>query len=149
MKKRLLGGFKPKRENLLSILHYFQNSNEKGHYISQSDFDHISQELQMSHAELDGVISFYSMFSRKPRGKFVVRVCKSLSCKTCGSSEMIKIVDDYISSLDDAPFTLELVNCLGSCSTAPNIMINNTIYGNMNAEKVIELLNEYCEVAHG
>jgi NADH:ubiquinone oxidoreductase subunit E len=93
------------------------------------------------------------MFSSKPKGKHLIRVCDSLPCRVCGSVDIYLYLQDKLGirngeTTPDGMFSLEVVNCLGACSTAPNIMINDENYGNMVPEKIDSLLSSLKEGAH-
>jgi len=103
-------------------------------------------------AQVYGVLSFYHMFSYSPRGKYVIRLCDSLSCRIVGSLDIytylrreLDLQRNKIS--DDGLFSLEIVNCLGSCHTAPNMMINEQLITNLTLEKVEATIQSLKEEA--
>jgi NADH-quinone oxidoreductase subunit E len=124
-------------------------------YIAQEEFGHVSDEameyvaglLGVAPPSVFGVASFYTMFNRKPVGRHHVQVCKSISCSLLGSDH----VADHISKLlgivpgettPDGKFTLSLVECLGSCGTAPMMMVNENFYEDLTDEKINRILGE-------
>lgn len=130
--------FPAKRENVLLILHTVQKNNPQN-YISDIELASVAEYLQMSLADLDGIVSFYSFFSRTARTKYVIRICDSLSCHIKGSQNLFK------SLRTDNLFTIELVNCLGACDRAPNIMVNDKLYESMNLDKLETLIDKLRE----
>lgn len=132
--------FEPKKENMISILHCIQD-NEKFNYIPPEAIEALAAYLRVTPAEIVGVISFYSLFSLKPRGQYIIRACKSAPCcmgtiETCEKILGIRCGE----TTADHVFTLESSFCLGLCDGAPALMINDTVYTNVTAEKIKEIL---------
>jgi NADH-quinone oxidoreductase E subunit len=132
------------RAVLLPMIHELQKENG---YISEEMIDALSGQLGVSRADIQGVVSFYSMYNRKPVGKFNLQVCRNLSCSLMGSEHIIdflkkKLGIDEGETTKDGIFTLTAVECLGSCGTAPVVMINDDYYENLSVEKVEKLLEE-------
>jgi formate dehydrogenase subunit gamma len=129
---------------LLPILHQIQN--ELGHVPSQHVID-IAQGLNLSRAEVHGVISFYHSFTTAPHGKHVIEVCRAESCQAMGGREIEASVKatlgiDFEQTTDDGQFTLEPVYCLGNCGCSPAIKINSDIYGRVTSESVTGLIEQ-------
>jgi NADH:ubiquinone oxidoreductase subunit E len=94
-----------------------------------------------------GVATFYSLFSLKPRGKYVIRVCESPPCHLEGAESILEEIKNYLrleegQTTEDGIFTLETSECLGHCAESPVMMINEEVYGNLTAEKVHSILDE-------
>ncbi|MBC8488933.1 MAG: NAD(P)H-dependent oxidoreductase subunit E [Bacteroidetes bacterium] len=97
--------------------------------------------------EVYSVASFYSMFSLKETGKFVIRVCVSLPCYLRGSREILEALTKELDinvgqTTADKKFTIEAVSCLGACDKSPAMMINEEIYGNLTPQKVREIIHQ-------
>lgn len=129
------------QEHILQLFHEFQDRDSEHSFVSSAAVRQIAEHLDLSMAEVYGVLSFYHMFSHRPRGKYVIRLCDSLSCRIVGSldiyaylTEELGLQRNTISA--DGLFSLELVNCLGSCNTAPNMMINDQLFPNLTVDKV-------------
>lgn len=95
--------------------------------------------------EAYGVATFYSYFSVKPRGKYVVRLCESAPCHIAGAAEVLSALEDALGirageTTSDGKFTLELTQCVGQCQETPVITINGEPYGGVVPEKVAEIL---------
>lgn len=136
--------YENKPENILLILHDIQDENPYK-YLTEEDIKEVSERLDLPYSFVYGVASFYSMFSLKPRGKYIIRVCESPPCHLMGSEnildELKKLLKvDIGETTEDKLFTLELSSCLGVCGVAPAIMINNDVYGNLTKEKISELI---------
>jgi len=92
--------------------------------------------------------TFYSMYSTKPRGKYLVRYCESLPCHVVGGREVKEALEETIGiktgeTSKDGLFTLESSSCLGLCGVGPVIMINGETYGNLTSTKVKEIVKRY------
>ena len=137
--------YENKPENILLILHDIQDENPNK-YLTEEDLKEVSERLNLPYSFVYGVASFYSMFSLKPRGKYIIRVCESPPCHLMGSenilNELKKILEiDIGETTRDNLFTLEISSCLGVCGVAPAIMINEEVYGNLTKEKIKEIID--------
>ena len=104
-------------------------------YISLDAIDEISKQIGTPAMEIYRVATFYTMFHLEPQEKLNVQVCKTLSCKLCGSDEILK-------HLEDKDVNIVHVECLGSCGTAPVMQIDDVNYENLSRDKVDEILKE-------
>jgi NADH:ubiquinone oxidoreductase subunit E len=132
--------------NLLAILHDLQNANER-HYLSLVDLESAAEYLGLARSDVQGVATFYSMFSLKPRGKHIVRICQSPPCHLMGatsvSRELMKILGIRLGeTTGDGLFTLEMSSCLGVCGVAPAMMIDDVVYGNLVPDRLTALIEE-------
>ena len=130
--------------SLLPILHQIQN--QLGHIPSEYVVD-IADALNLSRAEVHGVISFYHSFTTSPQGKTVIEVCRAESCQAKGgrlieAAVKQKLGVDYKQTTIDGEFTLEDVYCLGNCACSPSIRIGSEIYGRVTADSVNSLLDD-------
>jgi len=128
--------------SLMLILNKIQA--EIGH-ISRPMQSYLSEKLNVPLKDVYGVVTFYSFFTMKPRGKHVVRVCMGTACHVRGA---VKILDRLVEKLGilagettpDRQVTLETVNCLGACALGPVVVADNTYSGQMNVTKADRLL---------
>lgn len=130
---------------LLPILHQIQH--ELG-YVPESSVPILSKALNLSRAEVHGVISYYHSFTDKPRGKTVVEICRAESCQAMGGIEIESHIKqtlgvDYDQTTDDGKFTLEAVYCLGNCACSPSMRINDDIYGRLTAKSAEQLIDKH------
>lgn len=138
--------YTPKKENLIYILHEIQD-NHPLQYVSEEAVTAVSEFLNLSQSHIYGVLTFYTMFSTKPRGKNIIRLCESPPCFLKGSEKILKKLRDKLNvgineTTKDNMFTLELCACLGVCGNAPVMMINEDVYGNLTEEKIDTILNK-------
>jgi NADH-quinone oxidoreductase subunit E len=110
--------------------------------------DYISDGLNLSRSEVFGVASFYSLFSMTPKGRHQIKACMGTACYVKGIKEVIsRIGNEYKiiegGTTEDRRFTLEAVRCLGACGLAPVVVVDQDTYGDVKADKVIEVLEKY------
>ena len=137
--------FDPRRENILKMLHAARGANGSETRITDETLAGIATYLGASLAEVESVVTFYHMFARQPNGRHVIRVCDSLSCRITGSVNIYLELHRRLGvgrgeTTADGEFSLETVNCLGSCDTAPNIMIDDVLHEHVHPEQIPELL---------
>jgi len=131
--------------NLLPVLHGIQDSLG---YIPQEAVSDIAEALNLSLAEVHGVISFYHYFKNTPPGKNTVRICRAESCQAKNGKALEKYAQkqleiDWHETTSDGNFSLEPVYCLGLCACSPSMMVNNEVYGRVTPERFDEILTAY------
>jgi len=136
----VLKEFKPEKDNMLNILHAIQNNNPQN-YLTTEDIKLVASYLNTTYSAVYGVVKYYSMFSVKPRGKYVIRVCKSPVCHMVSTKTIIDEIKNNIGigigeTSNDLLFTLESSECLGHCAKAPVMMINDKVYKELDALKI-------------
>jgi formate dehydrogenase subunit gamma len=130
---------------LLPILHAVQA--EFGH-VAHEHVARIAAALNLSRAEVHGVVSFYHYFRHEPRGRHVLQVCRAEACQAmqCEHTEQhVKraLGVDYGGTSADGMFTLEAVYCLGNCAAAPSVMVDEKLYGRATPERVDAILADW------
>lgn len=145
-REEILKKYEPTLDNILYILHDLQDNNPQ-HYISKEDIEVCANFLKVPYSYVHGVVTFYSMFSLKPRGRYIIRLCESPPCHLMGSESILeylkkKLNIDIGETTPDGLFTLELTSCLGICGVAPAMMINNEMVGNLTPEKIDSIIEE-------
>jgi len=118
-------------------------------YLFPEIVERIADNLDMSPHQIYGVITFYAQFYTKPRGKYIIRVCRGTACHVQGSGRISEIVGEEFGIGDsetssDLKFTLEEVSCIGACGMAPVIMINDKTYGNLKPEDARKIFKDYA-----
>jgi NADH:ubiquinone oxidoreductase subunit E len=139
-KSSIISQFEPKQHNMLNILHELQNNNPQN-YLTNDDLKLVAEYLNTTQSSVFGVVKYYSMFSIKPRGKYVIRVCKSPLCQMLGVDSILDIIKENLGIglgelSNDLLFSVEAAECLGHCAEAPAIMINDQVYKELNADKI-------------
>jgi len=141
---KILKQYEGTGDNLLAVLHDMQDANPE-HYLSDDDLRAAADYLKLPYSFVYGVATFYTMYSLKPRGKNLIRVCQSPPCHLLGSStislELIRLLGvGFGETTPDKLFTLEMTSCLGVCGVAPAMMINKRVYGNLTKERIAEVI---------
>ena len=140
----IIHSFGAKPELLVQILKAFM---ARYTHISDDAVRHIADELNLSRAEVHGVVNFYHDFRTRPVGRTVVRICQAEACQAMGSRELTAHAETALgvalNETDDAgDLTLEPVYCLGNCACAPSIMISERVYGRVDAERFDDIVAE-------
>ena len=135
------------RENLLPIL---QGVVERENYLSDDTMIEIARQLDLPAAEVYGTATFYSFLEYKKMGKYVIRVCKTITCSMKGKNQILLAIQDMLKisigeTTSDKKFSLLQTNCLGWCHKAPAMLINDDVYTELTPEKVREILSEYIK----
>jgi len=132
-----------KKPAVMATLYIAQEQNG---YISNEVIKEVASILEMTSEEVLGVVTFYTMYFQKPMGKHHIQVCTNVSCMLRGGYEIWnqvkeKLGVDNMGVTADRNFSLEEVECMGSCGTAPMIAVNEDYFENLTKEKVDELIN--------
>jgi len=132
-------------ESLLPILQGIVN---KRHYISEDAIREVARVLNISTAKVFGTASFYSFLDIKPRGKYVIRLCKTITCNMHGSHMIRSTIENMLKiKLGDTTlnkkFTLLETNCLGWCHKGPAMLVNDKSYTELTPEKIRAILTAY------
>ena len=141
----IIRGHDSRPELLIQILHDLQ---ERFGHVPETALRQLADELNLSRAEVHGVVSYYHDFRSEPAGRHVVKVCQAEACQAMGSRELTEHVKgalgvDMHGTADDT--TLEPVYCLGNCACAPAVMIDGRTYGRVSADRFDELLGSLGE----
>lgn len=144
--QEILNKFKPTKDNLLPILHSLQDNNPQN-YLTDEALRATAKHLNISLSSVYGVVGYYTMFSRKPRGKYVIRFCTSPVCSLMGSINVLDFFSQRLGiaigeTTSDGIFTLEESECLGRCSKAPAMMINKQHYVNLTPELIESIIQQ-------
>jgi NADH:ubiquinone oxidoreductase subunit E len=135
------------RESLMPIL---QEIVQKYNYLTDEAMVEVARELDISAAEVYGTASFYTFLDTAVRGKYVIRVCKTITCSMKGKSDIIQTLEDILKirvgeTTADRQFSLVETNCIGWCHKAPAILINEMPYTELTPEKVTEIIKDYMQ----
>jgi len=133
-----------RRSFLVPMLLYTQD--EIG-YLSDEAIEYIAKKVDLTELEVRNVISYYSMLTTKPRGRYHVQVCTNISCLLRGGHEAFQHCKQQLGighkqTTPDGLFSLEEVECIGACSWAPAMQVNYDFHENLTAEKVDEVLEQ-------
>lgn len=143
--KELADKYGRKRDSLMSIL---QGVIEKESYLSDVAMVEVAKTLDISTAEVYGTATFYSFLDTVPRGKYVIRICKSITCDMHGKRAIIKTLEDLLKikvgeTTQNKQFSLLESNCLGWCDQGPAMLVNEKPYTALTPEKIRDIIAEY------
>ncbi len=133
------------RESLLPVM---QGVVEQENYLSEYSMVEIAREMDLPAAEVYGTATFYSFLEVKKMGRFIIRVCKTISCAMKGKSQVVFAIQDMLKvkvgeTTPDGRFSLLETNCLGLCHKAPAMLINHEVFTDLTPEKVREIITDY------
>jgi len=139
-KKRFPPGF----DSAMVMLCVRRIQDDRG-FVADSDVGELAAYLGVPRIQIEEVLSYYTQFRRKPIGRWHVQTCRNVTCSMRGAEKLIDHLARKIgvapgNTTADGRFTLSTVECLGSCGTAPVVMVNDTYHENMSIEKLDELL---------
>ena len=137
--------YKDKEGSLIQVLHLAQVIYG---YLPLELQEFISDKMDISLSEVSGVVSFYSFFSTVPRGEHTIRVCMGTACYVRGGKKVVEALQDSLGvelggTTEDGKFTLEIARCIGACGLAPAMMVDETVYKQVNANMLDRILQEY------
>lgn len=143
--EKIIDDFVAQDANLIQILHTVQNVYGA---IPLEVQQIISKKTQFPLSEISGVVSFYSFFSTKPKGKHIIKVCMGTACYVRGGKKIVDRLQEMLNveigeTTNDGLFTLEVVRCMGACGLAPAIAIDKKVYKQVNPDKLNTLLKPY------
>ena len=132
------------------LIPLLQDIQEVFGYIPKESIELIAEALDLFPSAVQGVITFYSGFSLKPKGKYVVRVCRGTACHVKGGRSVLRLMKKELGLEEgetdpDYQFTFETVACLGTCFLAPAMMINRASFGKLTPPKVHSILGQYSK----
>ncbi len=116
-------------------------------HLNDDIYREISEIIEIPYVEIAEAATFYTMFPKEPVGKYLIQVCHNISCALLGADSLIEYLEEKLGikkgeTTPDKMFTLISVECLGSCSSAPMMQINDKYYENLTREKIDEILED-------
>jgi len=140
--REIIGELKGLEGPLLPILHAV---NDRFGCISDEAIVLVADELNLTRAEVQGVVGFYHDFRRRPAGRHVIKICRAEACQSMGSEALAERLEralgiSFGETTPDRGITLEEVYCLGNCALSPSALVDGELHGRMNEEKVLALV---------
>ncbi|MDW7980114.1 MAG: NAD(P)H-dependent oxidoreductase subunit E [Verrucomicrobiales bacterium] len=146
--EELVSRYPVKRSAVLMVLHALQ---EHFGWISQEAIEWTAKKLGLQPINVFELVTFYPMFRQQPAGRYQIKICRTLSCALAGSHELHKRICEKLGldptkhgpqTTKDGKFTVEFVECLASCHTAPVMMVNEQLYERVEQAKAFEVLSQ-------
>ena len=133
------------RENLIPVMQYIIS---KDRWLREDVMEDVAKAFGLSAAEVYGVASFYSFLDIEPRGKYVIRLCRTISCDMSGKEEILEAVSGMLrvkcgETTPDGKFTLLETNCMGWCHKGPVMLVNDDVHIELTAEKAVAAIQNY------
>jgi len=130
------------------IIPVLQEIQDEYGYVPPEAIYHIAQSMNIAASEIYGIVTFYSQFRLKPVGKNMVKVCHGTACHLNGAERVARALAQAISAEEgetspDGMFTVERVACLGCCSLAPCVSINDEVHGNLTPDDISKMVDQY------
>ncbi len=142
--ERIKKKYPVERSAVMSVLYLAQD--EFG-YINDEVIEYVAELLNMAPTRVKEVATFYTMYNKKPVGKYHIQVCHNLTCTLMGAETIVEYIEKKLGitvgeTTKDGLFTLSEVECLGACGTAPVMQVNDTYYEQLTPEKIDQILEE-------
>ena len=143
----IIAKYKDTRGALIPVLHEAQ---EIYGYLPMGVQKRIAEGLNVSLADVYGVVTFYTQFSLEPKGKYKINVCMGTACYVKGSGDILNKLSDVLKikngqCTEDGLFSLDACRCIGACGLAPVIMINEDVYGRLTADDIPDINKSHKE----
>jgi len=141
---KILDKYIETKGSLIMILHSIQ---EKFGYLPKEALEIVAEKLRISLSEIYGVVTFYSYFRLEPQGKHIIRLCMGTACYVKGAENLLTALEQMglkegkVS--EDGFFSLDLVRCIGACSMAPALMIDEEVCGRLTPDKLKKLIENF------
>lgn len=135
------------RNSLMAVL---QGVVQEERFLSEDAMIAVARELDLAAADVYGTASFYTFLDTVPRGKNIIRVCKTITCHMKGKDDVLLALENMLKikvgeTTHDKRFTLLTANCLGWCHKGPVMLVNDEIYPELTPQKAIEIIEEYAK----
>lgn len=145
----IIDGLKSKPGALIPMLHALQ---AKFGYVDPAAVPILASTLNLSRAEVHGVITFYHDFRQHPGGRHTIKICRAEACQSMGADALIEHVKahlgvDFHGTTSDGAFTLEAAYCLGNCACSPAMLIADELYGRLDEKRFDSIIQEWAGVA--
>ncbi|MBE6405817.1 MAG: NAD(P)H-dependent oxidoreductase subunit E [Lentisphaerae bacterium] len=135
-----------RRGRLIQVLHKAQ---EIFGYLPREVQQYVAKKLNLTEAQVSGVVSFYNYFTTEPKGKYCVDVCMGTACYVKGSEKVLSELERVLGvkadthPTEDGLFSISALRCVGACGLAPVMMVNGKVYGKVTPAKAVEIIKEY------
>jgi len=141
----LLKKYGKERDALLPVLQDLQNEYS---YLNEELINEVARVFDLSQTEVFSVASFYHFLNIKPKGKYVIRLCRTISCELKGKDDVLRALEAELGitmgeTTADKKYTLDYANCMGMCDKGPAMMVNNDLYANLTPSRAVDIIRSY------
>jgi NADH-quinone oxidoreductase E subunit len=142
---QIVQGFEKSKDSIIPALHEIQ---AKLGYLPEAAMEELAEWLEVPVSDVYGTATFYTLFSTKPKGRYIIRLCDSAPCHLEGSKSIKSAIARELGvqpgeTTPEGDFTFEIVSCFGLCGVAPAVMINEDVYGNLTPEMIPDIFGKY------
>ncbi len=146
MLEQLLQNYPPTEDSVIEILLAVQSTNPQ-HYVTEEQIKQIANYCQTTESKVSSVVSFYTLISDVPKGKYIIQLCHDVPCYVSNSHNLLKTLEKLLEihvgeTTSNGMFSLEFTSCLGCCDKSPVMRINEKLYKNCTVEKVKVIISE-------
>lgn len=137
--------FGTSRENLLPVLQHIVSREQ---WLTEDSIFQVARAFDLSTAEVYGVASFYSFLETRPRGRFIIRMCRTISCDMKGKKSILDAIEEKLriksgETTPDNRFTILETNCIGWCHKGPAMLINDEVYTELTPQLAVDIIDTY------
>lgn len=141
----IISRYRGQPTGLIQVLHLAQ---EIVGYVPREVQERVADGLDVPLSDVYGVVSFYTLFSLKPKGRYKISVCAGTACYVRGTAQIVECLEQELGikpgdTTDDGKFSVEVVRCLGACGLGPVMMINEDVHGRLEPESIPQILAQY------
>lgn len=143
--EKLLSKYGKERSALLPVLQELQDEYS---YLNEAIINEVAKTFELSQTDIFSVASFYHFLNTKPKGKYVIRLCRTISCDLKGKEEILRALESELGikmgeTTADKKYTLDYANCMGMCDRGPAMLINNDLYADLTPSKAVDIVRSY------
>lgn len=143
--EQIIDQYRGQPSGLIQVLHRAQ---EMVGYVPREVQERVADGLDVPLSDVYGVVSFYTLFSLKPKGRFKISVCAGTACYVRGTAQILESLEQELGvkpgdTTEDGKFSVEVVRCLGACGLGPVMMINEDVHGRLEPEHVHDIVARY------
>lgn len=136
------------------LIRALQAVQEECGFVSEEMEARVADRLGVSVGQVHGVVTFYHLFRTQPAGRHTIRLCLGTACHVLGADRILATLEEELGvevggTTDDGLFSLDVVRCLGTCSLAPVMMIDEDVHGRLTPERVLDVLGAYRDGTEG
>lgn len=133
------------RDSLLAVLQGLQK--EYG-FLGEEVLGEVARRFELSQTEVFSVASFYHFLNTRKKGRFVVRICRTVSCDLKGKDDVQRVLEAELGismgqTTPDGQYTLDFANCMGMCDQGPSMMVNDDLYAQLTPSRAVEIVRSY------
>ena len=138
----------PREETYLIEILLEVQKQRSNHFLTTDEIRAIAEHVQVSEAKVCGVLSFYSLITDKPKGKYVIQICRDIPCHVNKQNDIVSTLEQMLGirvgeTTPNGLFTLEFSSCLGHCDASPCIRVDSRTYVHLTPDKIKAIIAEY------